>query len=98
MDEPWDGLNHQHLEGSPVISTLEKFPEFIRTFSVDEIVLALPLRSYYHQASQIVAQCEEQGIIVRVTGDLFSSKLAKSTIDEIGAHPTFTLNTGAIGD
>jgi exopolysaccharide biosynthesis polyprenyl glycosylphosphotransferase len=98
VDEPWDGLNHQHLEGFPVISNLKTFPEFIRTFSVDEIVLALPLRSYYHQASQIVAQCEEQGIIVRMTGDLFSSKLAKSTIDEVGTHTTFTLNTGAIGD
>ncbi len=98
VDEPWHGLNPQHLEGVPVISSLKKFPEFIRTFAVDEIVLALPLRSYYHQASQIVAHCKEQGIIVRMTGDLFSPKLEKSTIDEVGAHQTLILNTGAIGE
>ena len=45
-----------------------------------------------------MAHCEEQGIIVRMTGDLFSPKLAKSTIDEVGAHPTLIFNTGAIGD
>jgi len=98
VDEPWDGLNHQHLERFPIISTLEKFQGFIRTFSVDEVLIALPLRSYYQQSSQIVAQCEEQGILVRMLGDLFSPKLAKSAIDQVGGHPTFTLNTGAIGD
>lgn len=98
VDEPWDGLNPQHLEGFPVLSTLKKFPIFIRTLSVDEIILALPLRSYYHEASQIVAHCEEQGIIVRLTGDLFSRKQPQSTIDEFGPHQTLILNTGAIGD
>ena len=98
VDEPWHGLNRQSLNGASVISTLAEFPEFIRTVAVDEIVLALPLRSYYLQTSQIVAQCEEQGIIVRMTGDLFSSKLAKSRIDEVGTHQTVTLHTGAIGD
>ena len=98
VDEPWEKLDPQHLEGISIISTLEKFQGFIRTFSVDEVLVALPLRSYYQQASKIVAQCEEQGILVRMLGDLFSPKLAKSAIDQVGGHPTFTLNTGAIGD
>jgi exopolysaccharide biosynthesis polyprenyl glycosylphosphotransferase len=98
IDEPWEKLNHQTLGSHSIISTLEKFPEFIRTLSVDEIVIALPLRSYYQQASQIVAQCEEQGIIIRMLGDLFSPKLATPIIDEVGVHTTLTLNTGAIGD
>ncbi|WP_447964889.1 sugar transferase [Nitrospira sp. Ecomares 2.1] len=98
VDEPWDGLNHEHLEDVPILTDLKKFPGFIRTFSVDEVLLALPFRSFYQEAAQVVAQCEEQGILVRVLGDLFSPKLAKSTIDEVGLHPTFSLNTGAIGD
>ncbi len=98
VDDQWAGLNHSQLEGFPVISTLKKFPDFIRIFSVDEILIALPLRSYYQQAAQIVAQCEEQGILVRMLGDIFSPKLAKSTIAEVGPHPVFIFNTGAIGD
>ncbi len=98
IDEPWEKLNLENLGRVPIISTLEKFPEFIRTFCVDEIVIALPLRSYYQQASHIVDQCEEQGILVRMLGDLFSPKQAKSAIEELGLHPTLILNTGAIGD
>jgi exopolysaccharide biosynthesis polyprenyl glycosylphosphotransferase len=98
VDEPWEGLNHEHLENVPILSNLRKFPGFIRTFSVDEVLIALPLRSFYQEAAHVVAQCEEQGILVRVLGDLFSPKLARSTIDEVGPHPTFSLNTGAIGD
>lgn len=98
VDDQWEGCPPRHLEDVPVISNLETFPGFIRTFSVDEILIALPLRSFYQQASRIVAQCEEQGILVRMLGDLFSPRLAKSVIDEVGAHPTLTLNTGAIGD
>ena len=98
VDEPWEGFNNQHLEGFPLISDLEKFQGFIRTFSVDEVLITLPLRSYYQQAAKIVEQCEEQGILVRMLGDLFSPKLAKSALDEVGPHKTLLLNTGAIGD
>lgn len=98
VDEPWDGLNHELLENIAILSNLKKFPGFIRTFSVDEVLIALPFRSFYQEAAEVVAQCEEQGILVRVLGDLFSPKLAKSTIEEVGLHSTFSLNTGAIGD
>ena len=98
VDDHWESLDHRQLEGLPIVCALEKFQGFIRTFSVDEVLIALPLRSYYEQASQIVAQCEEQGILVRMLGDLFSPKLAKSAIDEVGGYPTLTHNTGSIGD
>ena len=98
VDEQWDGLNHEHLENVPILSDLKNFPGFIRTFSFDEVLIALPFRSFYQETSEVVAQCEEQGILVRVLGDLFSPKRAKSTMDEVGLHPTFSFNTGAIGD
>ena len=86
------------LKGFPIVCSLETFQDFIRTFSVDEVLVALPLRSCYQQTSKIMAQCEEQGILVRMVGDIFSPKFAKSAIDELGGHPTLTHNTGAIGD
>lgn len=98
VDNPWEGSPNKKRVEMPILAHLDTFPDFIRTLSVDEILIALPLRSYYQQASQIVAQCEEQGILVRMLGDLFSPKLAKSAIDDLGPHPTLTLNTGAIGD
>ncbi|MGH7230987.1 MAG: sugar transferase [Nitrospiraceae bacterium] len=94
----WESLKDWNHESLPLVSTLESLPAFLRTFAVDEVLIALPLRSYYQPASHIVGQCEEQGILVRVLGDLFTPKVAKPSVDDLGPHSTFTLHTGAIGD
>jgi exopolysaccharide biosynthesis polyprenyl glycosylphosphotransferase len=97
-DEQWEGLKTWNQEQFPLVASLESLPAFLRTFAVDEVLITLPMRSYYQPASHIVAQCEEQGIVVRVLGDLFTPKLAKPSLDDLGHHSTFTLHTGAIGD
>ena len=97
-DEQWHGLKNWNHEKRPLCASIESLPAFLRTVAVDEVVIALPMRSYYQPASHIVAQCEEQGILVRVLGDLFTPKVAKSSLDTLGQHATFTLQTGAIGD
>lgn len=98
VDEQWEGLRQWHHNRFPLVATLEGLPAFLRIFSVDEVFMTLPLRSYYEQASEIVAQCEKQGILVRFQGDLFSSKMAKESVEQLEAYSTFTLRTGAIGD
>jgi hypothetical protein len=40
---------------------------------VDEVVIALPMKSLYQEASKIFAACEEQGIIVRNLSDIFTA-------------------------
>ena len=98
VDEQWEGLAQWHHNRFPLVATLEGLPAFLRTFAVDEVFMTLPLRSYYEQASQIIAQCEKQGILVRIQGDVFSPKLAKQSVDPFETYSTFTLKTGAIGD
>jgi exopolysaccharide biosynthesis polyprenyl glycosylphosphotransferase len=98
VDEQWHGLKNWNHQKFPLVASLESLPSFLRTVSVDEVLIALPMRSHYLPASHIVAQCEEQGILVRVLGDLFTPKTAKPYIDNLGQHSTFTLHTGAIGD
>jgi exopolysaccharide biosynthesis polyprenyl glycosylphosphotransferase len=39
-------------------------------------MIALPIKSYYQQASRIMTQCEEQGVICRYLSDLFHTRLA----------------------
>ncbi|MEO8326721.1 MAG: sugar transferase, partial [Nitrospirota bacterium] len=98
VDEQWEGLHQWEHDMFPLVANLEGLPAFLRTFAVDEVFMTLPLRSYYEQASEIVAHCEKQGILVRFQGDLFSPKLAKPSVEQLEAHSTFTLKTGAIGD
>lgn len=98
-DEQWHGLKNWNHDKFPLVASIENLPEFLRTVAIDEVLIALPMRSYYQSASHIVAQCEEQGILVRVLGDLFTPKVARPSIeDNLGQHSTFTLHTGAIGD
>ena len=97
-DEHWEGLTRWNQNKFPLVASLETLPAFLRSFAVDEVLITLPMRSYYQPTSHIVAQCEEQGILVRVLGELFTPKLAKPSVDELGHHSTFTLHTGAIGD
>ena len=97
-DEQWEGLTRWNQMKFPLVASLETLPTFLRSFAVDEVLITLPMRSYYQPTSHIVAQCEEQGILVRVLGELFTPKLAKPSVDELGHHSTLTLHTGAIGD
>ncbi|MEO8324596.1 MAG: sugar transferase [Nitrospirota bacterium] len=97
-DEQWEGLKSWNHEKFSLVSSLKSLPVFLRTCAVDEVLIALPMRSYYQPASHIVAQCEEQGILVRVLGDLFTPKVARPSVDNLGQYSTFTLHTGAIGE
>jgi exopolysaccharide biosynthesis polyprenyl glycosylphosphotransferase len=71
VDEEWIGNREFERNGKAVVSNLEKFPEFLRERIVDEVAIALPMKSYYTQAARIVGQCQEQGVIVRVLASIF---------------------------
>ena len=63
---------------------------------VDEVAIALPLKSLYDQASRIVAVCEQQGVIVRFLSDLFNLKLARSEAGQLDKDSFFTVYPGAM--
>jgi exopolysaccharide biosynthesis polyprenyl glycosylphosphotransferase len=59
----------------------------VRRNIVDEVVLALPIRSYHGFASQIASACEQQGIIVRFLPNIFDLKDARQRADEFEGDP-----------
>lgn len=71
VDDPWPGMMAIYRDRLPVIGTLGEAPRLLRDAVVDEVVLALPLWSYYKQASEVAAICAEQGITLHVVADLF---------------------------
>jgi exopolysaccharide biosynthesis polyprenyl glycosylphosphotransferase len=62
---------------------------------VDEVVLALPVRSLHSRASEIAALCEEQGIVVRLF-DVFDLKSSQSRAEEFDGHPVITHYRGSL--
>lgn len=71
VDEEWSGLQEFRKNGKAIVSDLEHFSGFLRERIVDEVTIALPMKSFYSQAALIVATCQEQGVIVRVLSSVF---------------------------
>jgi len=69
--------------GFPIVSDFAGLPSFLRKNVVDEVVIALPMRSMHSEASDIAALCEEQGILIRFASSLFDMKTARKRIEEI---------------
>jgi len=82
-DREWSGFNQFRDHGYSLACNLDDLPGFFRKNVVDEVVIALPLRSFHDDASRFAALCEEQGIIFRVLSNIFNLKLARSRVEEL---------------
>lgn len=87
VDEEWSGFQEFGKSGKAIVSDLEHFAGFLRECIVDEVTIALPMKSFYSQAADIVATCQEQGVIVRVLTSIFDSQPERANgklLDEMG--------------
>ena len=81
-DDQWVGVKDLEAAGFRLVCDFENLPEFLRRNVVDEVMIALPIRSFHEHASRIAQMCEQQGIIVRLLSDLFDLKTARSMAEE----------------
>jgi len=65
---------------SKLIGKLEDLENILLSEIVDEVIVMLPLKSYYSEIEKIFSLCEQIGVEVKLPADLFSLKLATSTI------------------
>jgi exopolysaccharide biosynthesis polyprenyl glycosylphosphotransferase len=98
VDQEWKGMEEFRKGGYPLASDFERLPSLLRERVVDEVVLALPMKSMYLHALRVAALCEEQGIIVRVLSNIFNLRLAKSKVGEFEGEAMTTLCTGSPED
>jgi exopolysaccharide biosynthesis polyprenyl glycosylphosphotransferase len=78
---------------APLLGGIGDLPRILREEQIDEVALALPLKSFYSQASRLVSFCEEQGIVVRVPGGLFEAPLAQVESERLDELSVLTLST-----
>lgn len=86
-DEEWVGMEEFKKQGHSLVTTLDALPSYVRRNVVDEVVLALPIRSFHGFASHIAAACEQQGIIVRFMPNIFDLKDVQQRADEFDGDP-----------
>jgi exopolysaccharide biosynthesis polyprenyl glycosylphosphotransferase len=96
VDQEWSGIGELRLAGHPVVSDFNGLVPFLRENVVDEVVMALPMRSLYREASRIAEVCEEQGITVRLLSNVFNLKLAKPAAEQWEGDPHITHTTGIV--
>jgi exopolysaccharide biosynthesis polyprenyl glycosylphosphotransferase len=81
------------LHGGPekLLGKPDQAREIFRNLEIDEVVISLPIKSYYETISEMVKVCEELGLIVRVPADFFESRLVNAYVDEMDETPVLTL-------
>lgn len=70
VDEPWAGVSNFLRTQYQLVCDFQDLPSFLRERVVDEVAVALPMKSFYLQASSIVALCQEHGILVRFVSSI----------------------------
>jgi len=94
VDQEWDGLGTFSSTGYSIVSDFVNLPGFLRTSVVDEVVIALPIRSLHTQAAGIAALCEQQGITTRVLSNIFDLRVAHARAEEFEGSSLITNYTG----
>jgi exopolysaccharide biosynthesis polyprenyl glycosylphosphotransferase len=95
-DVEWSGTQALRDQGWRLVCDLDNLRSFVRRSVVDEIVLTVPMRSFHDLASDVVAMCEQQGIVVRVLSDLFNLKHKPSRTEEFEGSPVITHYNGIV--
>lgn len=79
------------LKGNDVVGTLAEFPRVLARNVIDEVIICLPIKTFYDEIQAIAEAAEEQGVTVRIYSDLFNLKLARAVAGELGEAPILSL-------
>lgn len=80
--------------GSRLLGGFSDLDRLFCSRPIDEVAVALPIKTFYEQIARIVTLCEERGVLVRVTGDLFDARLARLESEQVDDLSLLTLFTG----
>ena len=97
VDDEWAEIHTFRKTGYPLVGDLTDSVNLVHNTAVDEVVMALPLKSFYQLQSQLVDLCEELGILVRFPSDIYHLTLGRTMAEELGDDLVITLSTGATG-
>lgn len=86
------------IDVDDVVGPLSAIPDILANNVIDEVIICLPIKSYYDEIRSITETAEEQGITVRIYSDLFNLKLARAVAGEIGTSPILSVYSTRLND
>jgi exopolysaccharide biosynthesis polyprenyl glycosylphosphotransferase len=96
IDDRWAGIEEFRKTDYALVGNLSDLAKLLRERVIDEVVIALPIKSFYSRTEEIVAQCGEQGIIVRFASEIFNPTLARSEPEEFEDSSVISFYTGGM--
>ncbi len=85
--------SRRKLHGIKWLGKTKDLPKIISTEAVDEVVIALPIKSQYTRIKIAVAALEEQGIVTHIISDFFPHHLARIQPQEFQGLPMLSLHS-----
>jgi exopolysaccharide biosynthesis polyprenyl glycosylphosphotransferase len=83
VDDDWAGIRAFESTGQIRCCTFAGLADFLRSNVVDEAAIYLPLRSYYEYAAQLVALCEQHGIVLRFDSQVFKLRTHHNRVQDL---------------
>ncbi len=80
-----------HNGSEKLLGSLAELEGLLQTEKVDEVFVALPVKSYYEAIDRVIALGAELGLTVRIPADSFEFRLAKANIDYLDDAAFLTL-------
>jgi len=81
---------------APWLGTIEDLPRIVANEVIDEVAIALPIKSQYTQIETVVLMLEEQGITTHMLSDLFPQKLARSQSIDFDGVPIVSMHSAPL--
>ncbi len=102
VDQEWPGMGAFRASGYPLVADFDTLPQYLREQVVDEVIIDLPLNTFYQEVARIVSACLEQGIVVRFLSDSFyllrNLKLARARFEELDNNPVIAVYSSFLGE
>jgi exopolysaccharide biosynthesis polyprenyl glycosylphosphotransferase len=93
---PIGGACQTHDTGLPYLGSLRDFDDVLNGSEIDEVVITLPIRSFYESMQCIIESCESQGIKVHLLSDFFPLHIAWARFSEFDGVPLLTLSSSTL--
>jgi len=96
VDELWEKNRETLGKEFSILTDFDGFQNYIKYHAVDEVIICVPIKSFYERVSSIFSQCEEQGITVRYVSEIFTPKIGHLRNYRFGGYDVSTIVTGKI--
>jgi len=87
--------NNEHVESEVVrhrlLGRIENLEQLLMRHEVDEVLVALPIRSCYALIQDVISTCERAGVQANYLADVFQTSLARPRYDQTHEAPVVAM-------